>query len=107
MWTFLGIASFTYIYKKCDAVLEYAHKEIILAAVVFLAVGMLLSYVRYHGHTFKVPQILQLPLELLLSLPVINTFIPKPSAVSHRSGESASKKVSNDNYNLLKNKNKK
>ncbi|XP_064804135.1 squalene monooxygenase-like isoform X2 [Oncorhynchus masou masou] len=92
MWTFLGIASFTYIYKKCDAVLEYAHKEIILAAVVFLAVGMLLSYVRYHGHTCKVPQILQLPLELLLSLPVINTFIPKPSAVRHRSGESASTK---------------
>lgn len=100
MWTFLGIASFTYIYKKCDAVLEYAPKEIILAAVVFLAVGMLLSYVRYHGHTCKVPHILQVPLELLLSLPVINTFIPKPSAVRHRSGESASKKVSNNNCRI-------
>ncbi|KAL0984922.1 hypothetical protein UPYG_G00150520 [Umbra pygmaea] len=92
MWTFLGIASFTYVYKKFDALLEYAHKEIVLAAVVFLAVGMLLSYVRYfHKQTFNVPQLLQLPKELLSSLPIVNMFIPKPSDVSQRRGESALK----------------
>lgn len=91
MWTFLGIASFTYIYKKCDAVLTLAHKEVLLAAVVCLIMGVLLSYVRYfHGQSFKAPHIFHVPLELLSTLPLINKVIPKSSSV--RIAESASKK---------------
>ncbi|KAJ7985598.1 hypothetical protein DPEC_G00353730 [Dallia pectoralis] len=87
MWTFLGIASFTYIYKKCDAFLEY--KEIVLAAVVFLAVGMMLSFARYlHKQTtFKVPQVLKLPLDFLSSLPIVNRCLPKPTDVSRCGGK--------------------
>lgn len=91
MWTFLGIASFTYIYKKCDAVLTLAHKEVLLAAVVCLIMGVLLSYVRYfHGQSFKAPHIFHVPLELLSTLPLINKVIPKSSSV--RIADSASKK---------------
>ncbi|XP_035254423.1 squalene monooxygenase [Anguilla anguilla] len=80
MWTFLGIASFTYVYKKCDAVLSYAHKELVLVALVFFTVGLLLSYARYrHGQTHKVPQILRLPLELLASLPLAKRFFNSPT----------------------------
>ncbi|XP_036395642.1 squalene monooxygenase [Megalops cyprinoides] len=92
MWTFLGIASFTYVYKKCDAVLTYAHKEIVLAALVFFAAGLLLSYTRYrYGQTHKVPQILRVPLELLSSLPLAKRFF-KPNCSSSR--DTSSKKAS-------------
>ncbi|KAJ8291065.1 hypothetical protein GJAV_G00020980 [Gymnothorax javanicus] len=75
MWTFLGIASFTYVYKKFDAVFSFANKEIILVALVFLTAGLLVTYARYrHGRTHKVPQMLRVPLELLASLPLAKRF---------------------------------
>ncbi|XP_062321130.1 squalene monooxygenase [Osmerus eperlanus] len=91
MWTFLGIASFTYIYKKCDAILTSAHKEVLLAAIVCLIAGMLLSYVRYfRGQTFNAPKVFQVALELVSTIPLINNFIPKSSPA--RTTETDSKK---------------
>ncbi|KAM6967773.1 squalene monooxygenase [Aplochiton taeniatus] len=93
MWTFLGIATFTYVYKKCDAVFTYAHKELIMAATVFVIVGMLVSYLRYfHGQTLKVSKVFYLPLELLRSLPFINKYIPQCSNFNHKSADGNSKK---------------
>lgn len=90
----MGIASFTYLYKKCDTVFAYAHKEFVMAAVVSLTVVMLLSYIRYfHGQTLKVSQVLHLPMELLSALPLINKFIPQTSTLSHSNTESTSNKV--------------
>lgn len=81
MWTFLGIASFTYLYKKSDTVLTFAHKELVMAAALFLTVGLLLSYVRYfHGQKLRLSQVFNLPLSLLSYVPVINNLIPQTSA---------------------------
>ncbi|XP_020652178.3 squalene monooxygenase [Pogona vitticeps] len=44
MWTFLGIASFIYIYKKCGDLLNYANKEVLISMLVFFSLGLLLSY---------------------------------------------------------------
>nr|XP_015213686.1 PREDICTED: squalene monooxygenase isoform X1 [Lepisosteus oculatus] len=49
MWTFLGIASFTYVYKKCDAVLHYANKEVALVFLGCCLLASLLSYARYRS----------------------------------------------------------
>lgn len=43
MWTFLGIATFTYFYKKCGDV-TLANKELLLCVLVFLSLGLVLSY---------------------------------------------------------------
>lgn len=99
MWTFLGIASFTYMYKKCDAVLGFAHKEIVLAAVSFICVGLILTYVRYrYGQSMKVPHILQLPLEILSALPLTNKLFSKPSISHSRTSAGSSKKVSDERF---------
>lgn len=78
MWTFLGIASFTYLYKKFDTVSSLAPTELLLAAALLLALGLLLSYVRY----FQVSQVVRLPLSFLALLPVLNYFIPKTPALA-------------------------
>ncbi|KAH0617445.1 hypothetical protein JD844_015684 [Phrynosoma platyrhinos] len=44
MWTFLGIASFIYVYKKCGDLLSYANKEVLISMVVFFSFGLLLSH---------------------------------------------------------------
>uniref|UniRef100_A0A673ULX9 Squalene monooxygenase n=1 Tax=Suricata suricatta TaxID=37032 RepID=A0A673ULX9_SURSU len=44
MWTFLGIATFTYFYKKCGDVVSFANKELLLCVLVFLSLGLVLSY---------------------------------------------------------------
>lgn len=44
MWTFLGIATFTYLYKKCGDFASLAARELLLGALVFLSLGLLLSY---------------------------------------------------------------
>ncbi|XP_027027248.1 squalene monooxygenase [Tachysurus fulvidraco] len=75
MWTFLGIASFTYVYKKCDVFLFWASRELVMAAVGFLLVGAILTFYRYRGQ--KTAQILQLPLEILSILPFTNKVIQK------------------------------
>ncbi|XP_051722201.1 squalene monooxygenase [Ctenopharyngodon idella] len=65
MWTFLGIASFTYIYKKCDALVSYAPRELIVAAVLCVSVGLMFTCLGFRGQTLKAPQFLQMPLKLL------------------------------------------
>ncbi|XP_053183312.1 squalene monooxygenase [Scomber japonicus] len=93
MWTFLGIASFTYLYKKSDSVLSFSHKELVMAAALFLSVGLLLSYVRYfHGHKLRVSSVLHLPLSLMSVLPFINYFIPQSSTQKSDTTENHSKK---------------
>uniref|UniRef100_A0A8C5C4F0 Squalene monooxygenase n=1 Tax=Gadus morhua TaxID=8049 RepID=A0A8C5C4F0_GADMO len=82
MWTFLGIASFTYIYKKCGAVLDYAHKELAIAIALSLFFGLVLLYTRYNKKkTLRLSRFLDLPLDFLSSLPLISNFIPKSSKV--------------------------
>ncbi|KAK2095318.1 hypothetical protein P7K49_026734 [Saguinus oedipus] len=44
MWTFLGIATFTYFYKKCGDVITLANRELLLCMLVFLSLGLVLSY---------------------------------------------------------------
>lgn len=44
MWTFLGIATFTYFYKKCGDFVSLANKELLLCVLVFLSLGLVLSY---------------------------------------------------------------
>uniref|UniRef100_A0A4W4E861 Squalene monooxygenase n=1 Tax=Electrophorus electricus TaxID=8005 RepID=A0A4W4E861_ELEEL len=73
MWTFLGVASLTYVYKKCDALLTSASKELIFAAVGFIMVGLLLTFARYRGQTL----ILTLPLNLLSTLPLASKIFHK------------------------------
>ncbi|XP_056142644.1 squalene monooxygenase [Lampris incognitus] len=92
MWTFLGIASFTYLYKKCDAFFTHAHKELLMAVAVLLLAGVLLSYIRFfHRERLRLAQVLNLPLDLLSSLPIINHFIPQTSKLSNHSKGNASK----------------
>ncbi|XP_070692116.1 squalene monooxygenase [Pempheris klunzingeri] len=93
MWTFLGIASFTYLYKKSDTVLPLAHKELVVAAALFLTVGLLLSYDRFfNGQKLRASQVFHLPLSLLSFLPVINHFIPQTSSQSSERAESNCRK---------------
>ncbi|XP_040900643.1 squalene monooxygenase [Toxotes jaculatrix] len=93
MWTFLGIASFTYLYKKSNTVLTLAHKELVMAAALFLTVGLLLSYIRYfHGQKLRLSQVFDLPLSLLSFVPVINHVIPQTSTQSRDEAGNDSKK---------------
>ncbi|KAI1894124.1 hypothetical protein AGOR_G00112590 [Albula goreensis] len=95
MWTFLGIASFTYVYKKCDAVLTYAHKETVLATLIFLSAGLFLSYARYrYGHSYKIPQILRVPLQLLAFLPLAKRFFSSSADCTSIRGNSPKKESS-------------
>lgn len=89
MWTFLGIASFTYLYKKSDSVLSLAPRELLLAALLFLSAGLLLSYIRYFHHL----KLLQLPLSLLSCVPVLSHLVPQTSSQSSDKPDSAAEKV--------------
>lgn len=89
MWTFLGIVSFTYLYKKFDTFLTSAPRELVLAAVLCVAAGLLLSYIRYF-HEFRLLQALQVPLSLLASLPLFKHVVPRMSV---RGKENKCKKV--------------
>ncbi|XP_029307553.1 squalene monooxygenase [Cottoperca gobio] len=93
MWAFLGIASFTYLYKKSNTVLSFAHKDLVMAAVLFLTVGLLLSYVRYfHSQKLRVSQVFHLPLSLLSYVPVINYLVPQTSTQRSEKAENSCKK---------------
>lgn len=81
MWTFLGIATFTYFYKKCGDFVTLANKELLLCLLVFLSLGLVLSYrCRYRsgalpgrqqsGSRFSV-------LDILSALPFIGFFWAK------------------------------
>lgn len=52
MWTFLGIASFVYVYKKCGDLMSYANKEVLISMLVFFSLGLLLSY-RFRSRGLK------------------------------------------------------
>uniref|UniRef100_A0A8B9U042 Squalene monooxygenase n=1 Tax=Anas zonorhyncha TaxID=75864 RepID=A0A8B9U042_9AVES len=87
MWTFLGIASFIYVYKKCGDLLSYANKELLLSAFLFFSLGLLLSY-RYH---FGGPRQQQrqkshpgMLSDLLSALPLVGFFWAKPNAGARR-----------------------
>lgn len=92
MWTFLGIASFTYVYKKCDVFLFWASRELVMASVGFLLVGAILTFYRYWGQ--KTAQILQLPLEILSILPFTNKIIQKSDIYQGNKAAKANIKVS-------------
>ncbi|XP_063777400.1 squalene monooxygenase [Pseudophryne corroboree] len=49
MWTFLGVATFTYVYKKCDELLSSPRLELLLALLLCCTVGLVLSLLRYRG----------------------------------------------------------
>ncbi|XP_032411189.1 squalene monooxygenase [Xiphophorus hellerii] len=88
MWTFLGIATFTYIYKKSNMLLNVAHKELLLIAALLLSAGLLISYIRFvHGHKLSVSQIVYLPLSVLSALPLVKHFIPRTTAESSKKAE--------------------
>ncbi|XP_030604712.1 squalene monooxygenase [Archocentrus centrarchus] len=88
MWTFLGIASFTYLYKKSDTVVSLAQKELVMAVALFFTASLLLSYIAYfHGQKLRVTQVLNVFLNSLSLLPVINHLIPQ-TARSERAEKS-------------------
>ncbi|MEQ2299522.1 hypothetical protein AMECASPLE_016022 [Ameca splendens] len=81
MWTFLGVATFTYLYKKSNMLLSLAHKELVLIAALFLTAGLLISYIRFvHGQKLSVSQIVYLPLSVLSFLPLVSRLIPQTAA---------------------------
>ncbi|NWZ22895.1 ERG1 monooxygenase, partial [Asarcornis scutulata] len=88
MWTFLGIASFIYVYKKCGDLLSYANKELLLSAFLFFSLGLLLSY-RYHFGGPRQQQQRQkshpgMLSDLLSALPLVGFFWAKPNAGTRR-----------------------
>lgn len=94
MWTFLGIASFTYLYKKSNLFLNFAYKELAMAAVLFLTVGLLLQCIRYfYGQKLTVSQVFHFPRYLLSLLPFINNFSPQTSTQRSERAETKCKKV--------------
>ncbi|XP_069076833.1 squalene monooxygenase isoform X2 [Pleurodeles waltl] len=100
MWTFLGIATFTYVYKKCDLLLGYAHPEVLLAAGVFCSLGLLLSY-RYRGATG--PQKPSQPgwlSQVFGAFPFGGLFSSKPAAGAQRcqSARAMKSKIEKDVY---------
>uniref|UniRef100_A0A8C1FHB8 Squalene monooxygenase n=1 Tax=Cyprinus carpio carpio TaxID=630221 RepID=A0A8C1FHB8_CYPCA len=82
MWTFLGIASFTYIYKKCDALVSDAPRELIVAAVLCVSVGLMITCIGFRGQTLKAPQFLLKPLKLLTTFPPTKKLFSKSSTDS-------------------------
>ncbi|XP_051467078.1 squalene monooxygenase [Apus apus] len=95
MWTFLGIASFIYVYKKCGDLMTYANKEVLLSMLVFFSLGLLLSY-RYH---FKGPKQQQqqkthrgLLSDVLSALPLVGFFWAKPTPGSQQVEKPKSRK---------------
>nr|XP_057909860.1 squalene monooxygenase [Doryrhamphus excisus] len=90
MWTFLGLASFTYLYKKSGFVWALSQKELLAAIVLLLSVGLLLTYFRnLHGQ-----KVLTFPHSLLSVLPVVNRLAPQsPSARSGNAENVCGKKL--------------
>ncbi|NWU65605.1 ERG1 monooxygenase, partial [Pterocles burchelli] len=95
MWTFLGIASFIYVYKKCGDLMTYANKEVLLSVLVFFSLGLLLSY-RYHFRGPKQQQQRKTHLgmlsDVLSALPLVGFFWAKPTSGSQQVEQSKSRK---------------
>ncbi|NXJ30683.1 ERG1 monooxygenase, partial [Dicrurus megarhynchus] len=97
MWTFLGIASFIYVYKKCGDLMTYANKEVLLSVLVFFSLGLVLSY-RYH---FRGPRQRQqqkqkshlgVLSDVLSALPLVGFFWAKPTPGSQKVEQPKSRK---------------
>ncbi|XP_051827040.1 squalene monooxygenase [Antechinus flavipes] len=97
MWTFLGIATFTYFYKKCGDFVTYANKELFLCVLVFFSLGMVLSY-RYHYRNGGLHRQQQktsqfgILSDILSSLPFVGFFWTKSPSVSAQKEQLKSRK---------------
>lgn len=100
MWTFLGIATFTYLYKKCGDVVSLANKELLLCALLSLSLGLALSY-RYRrrprpgallGRLHSGPHVAALA-HALAALPLIGFLWAQPPAAAGRAEQPGSKRV--------------
>ncbi|XP_074941901.1 squalene monooxygenase isoform X2 [Phalacrocorax aristotelis] len=94
MWTFLGIASFIYVYKKCGDLMTYANKEVLLSVLVFFSLGLLLSY-RYRFRGPKQQQRkthLGVVSDVLAALPLVGFFWAKPTPGSQQVEQPKSRK---------------
>lgn len=98
MWTFLGIATFTYFYKKCGDLVTLANKELLLCVLLFLSLGLVLSYRCRHrpgtllgrlhsGSHFAVFS------HILSALPFIGFLWAKPPAASENKEQLGSRRV--------------
>ncbi|XP_064410505.1 squalene monooxygenase isoform X2 [Latimeria chalumnae] len=91
MWTFLGIATFTYVYKKCDDLMSYANKEVLLACLVFFFLGALMSYFYKYGDNPKRQSKFGFLTEILSALP-FSFFFTSPATNSEAGERSKSRK---------------
>lgn len=97
MWTFLGIATFTYFYKKCGDV-TLANKELLLCVLVFLSLGLVLSYRCRHrnggllGRHQSGSQFAAFS-DILSALPLIGFFWAKSPPESEKKEQLESKRV--------------
>ncbi|KAM4865276.1 squalene monooxygenase [Thomomys bottae] len=96
MWTFLGIATFTYVYKKCGDVVTLANKELLLCVLVFLTLGLVLSYRYRHrngGLLGRQPSGSQLAVfDFLSALPLIGFFWTKSPPGAEKKGQLESRR---------------
>ncbi|NXE48639.1 ERG1 monooxygenase, partial [Casuarius casuarius] len=97
MWTFLGIASFIYVYKKCGDLMTYANKEVLLSVLVFFSLGLLLSYrYRFRGPKQQQQQQQKSHLgmlsDVLAALPLVGFFWAKPTPGSQQVEQPKSRK---------------
>lgn len=97
MWTFLGIATFTYFYKKCGDLVTLANKELLLCVLVFLSLGLVLSYrCRYPGGTLLGRQrsgsLFAVFSEVLSALPFIGSWWAKSPPGSERKEQLGAKR---------------
>ncbi|XP_012578396.1 PREDICTED: squalene monooxygenase isoform X2 [Condylura cristata] len=96
MWTFLGIATFTYFYKKCGDLVTLANKELLLCVLVFLSLGLVLSYrCRYRNGTLprRQPSRSQFAVfDVLSALPFIGFLWAKSPPASEKKEQLASRR---------------
>lgn len=86
MWTFLGVATFTYLYKKSSVVLALTHTELVLVVVLVFGAGLLLSYFSFY-HRPSVSHLVSLPFHFLSLLPLFNHLLPQTAARTSRNTE--------------------
>ena len=78
MWAFLGIFSFTYVYKKFDAILSLTHKDIVFGLCVFVATVLVLLLVAYrYGQIQKLPLLFRTVVDIVSSLPLAHIVFTK------------------------------
>ncbi|XP_013908187.1 PREDICTED: squalene monooxygenase-like [Thamnophis sirtalis] len=105
MWTFLGIASFIYVYKKCGDLLSYANKEVLISTMVFFSLGLMLSY--WYRSWGPQPQNKQKPhcgmfSNFLAALPFVGFFWTKSHTDSLEKLQTKTRKASHELYCKIK-----